>query len=423
MKPTPSPWAWVEALPRFAPGNGLERTLALLAALGHPQDALEVVLVAGTNGKGSVTALLDTMLRADVGRPKAVGRFVSPHLHHFEERFWVEGAPVPPDELEPMLEEVRPLAESVGATFFEVLVALALLAFARGGVGRAVMEVGLGGRLDASNVTEPVLSIVTQVALDHQALLGQTLEAIALEKAGILRPGRPAVTSAQGPALVALRRRAQAMAVPLTVLDDQAWSERSGGWSGNVVHGLGPGPVATPLLGRHQARNLGTAVLAAQALGLPWQAVISGAAAVRWPGRLEALQAHGRRWLLDGAHNPAGAAALLQALSELNARPSVALVGMSEDKDQEAMAAAFARMAPRLLATRASTSDRAVAADLLLERIGPFAPRDTLLEAWGRPQEAKTRAIELTPPGGTALVAGSLYLVGELRGLLLEAGA
>lgn len=415
MQQSGSPWAWVQALPRFGPQPGLERMRTLLARLGQPQEAMQVVLVAGTNGKGSVTALLDAMLRADIGRRAAIGRFVSPHLHRFEERFWVEGAPVPPDELEPLLEELRPVAESLGATFFEVLTAVALLAFARAGVGTAVLEVGMGGRLDASNATEPLLSVITQVALDHEGVLGDTLEAIAAEKAGVLRPGRPAVTSAQGPALEVIRRRAQAMAVRLTVLDDLNWSQRSSDWSGVVVHGLGPGPVTTPLLGRHQGRNLATAVLAAHALGLPWQAVTAGAAMVRWPGRLEALQAYGRRWLLDGAHNPAGAVALLQALSELGVQPAVAVVGVSADKDHDAMAAAIARMAPRLLLTRAMTSPRAADPVALHDRLRAFMQQDALVETWETPAEARVRALELAPPGATVLVAGSLYLVAEMR--------
>jgi dihydrofolate synthase / folylpolyglutamate synthase len=422
------PWGWIERLQRFGMRPGLSRTRDLLAALGDPQRRLEVALVAGTNGKGSTTALLDAMLRAGPEPRARVGRFVSPHLQRFDERFHVEGRPLPADDLAAALAELRPLAERLEATFFEVLVALALSTFAEAGVGRAVLEVGMGGRLDATNATEPTLSVVTQIALDHEAVLGHDVATIAAEKAGILRPGVPVVTSAEGAALLVLRAAAERLGAPLTEVDEEGVRMVDRGWDGVEVV-VGPVSAArvvrSPLLGAHQARNLATAVLAARAWGVPWDAIARGAGAARWPGRLEAIEAGGTRWLLDGAHNPAGASALVQALERLGASPGAAVVGVTRDRLDGGLLPALATLAPRLVATGASRSPRAAPADAVAERLraagaGPervatAATPASALELAGR------WAHEVAGAGGppTAVVAGSLYLVGEARALLL----
>ncbi len=442
-------WTWVERLQRFGVHPGLARTRALFAALGDPQDAFEVALVAGTNGKGSTVALLDAMLRADVARraratrpgeaprPSPVARFVSPHLTRFDERFTVDGRALPEAALAAALRDVRPHAERLGATFFEVLVAVAALAFARAGVGRAVLEVGLGGRLDATNASEPTLSVITQIALDHEAVLGPDVATIAGEKAGVLRAGRPAVTSAEGVALTVVRRRAAEVGADLTVVDEAGAELRDLGWAGVEVRGLGPAPIRAPLLGAHQARNLAAAALAARAWGAGWEAVAAGAAAVRWPGRLEPLDAVGCRWLLDGAHNPAGAHALADALGRLGANPRVAVVGVTEDRLEGELPAALTRLAPVLVATRASRSPRAVSASRLAERLrargggqGVVVAVDDVGEALGAAADlalarpaAGPGAVGADAPDAadppTVVVAGSLYLVGEARARLL----
>jgi dihydrofolate synthase / folylpolyglutamate synthase len=362
-------WAWIERRQRFGIHPGLTRIRALLAALGDPQDAYEVALVAGTNGKGSTAALLDAMLRAEPGPRAPVARFVSPHLTRFEERFTVDGRPLPAPLLAEVLAAVRPSAERLDATFFEVLTAVAALAFARAGVGRAVLEVGMGGRLDATNATEPRISVITQIALDHEAVLGASIAAIAGEKAGVLRAGRPAVTSADGEALAVVRRRASEVGAALIAIDDAGIEPRDRGWAGVEVAGLAPMPLRTPLLGRHQARNLAAAALAARAWGVGWDAVADGAAAVRWPGRLERIDAHGCRWLLDGAHNPAGARALATALQALDARSSVALLGVTEERLAGDLPGELGRLAPLLVATRAASSPRSAAAAELAARL------------------------------------------------------
>jgi len=456
-------WTWVERLQRFGIHPGLARTRSLFAALGDPQGAFEVALVAGTNGKGSTVALLDAMLRADDLRPARaprsagaaapgpVGRFVSPHLSRFGERFTVDGRPLPDAALGAALREVRPHAERLGATFFEVLVAVAALAFARAGVGRAVFEVGMGGRLDATNASEPTLSVITQIALDHEAVLGRDVATIAGEKAGVLRAGRPAVTSAEGVALGVVRARAAEIGAALEVVDEMGAELRDVGWAGVEVRGLGQTAIRAPLLGAHQARNLAAAALAARAWGVPWDAVVAGAGAVEWPGRLERVEAHGCRWLLDGAHNPAGAVALAGALDRLDARARVAVLGVTDDRLGGDLPAALSRLAPVLVATRATRSPRAATAVQLAERLralgaervralgaervralagaGVVAVDDVgealeaaaalaLASADAEPVAAASGA-PAAPDPPTVVVAGSLYLVGEARALLL----
>lgn len=302
---------WLFARQRFGVQLGLERMRALLAALDHPEGAFESLLVGGTNGKGSVTSTLASILHA-AGRP--VGRFTSPHLTHFRERFTLAGEPVGEAPLLRALKDVRPHAERLGATFFEITTAVALLLFARAGVTVAVMEVGLGGRLDATNALSPRLSVITGVALDHTEVLGGTVAEIAIEKAGILRPGRLALTGAAGEALAVIAREAARLGAPLWRLGHEiSVTARDEGWRGSsLTVGTPAGALAvrTPLIGAHQVPNTALAVAAARALEVPDAAIVRGVAGVRWPGRLEPVPYRGRTVLLDGAHNPAAAAAL-----------------------------------------------------------------------------------------------------------------
>ncbi len=210
------PLAWLYARQSlFAPG--LERIRSLLSRLGDPQEAYPVALVGGTNGKGSAARALAAILE-EAGLK--VGLYTSPHLVEFAERIAVQGRPIPQAKLWETAEEVRPLAERVGASFFEAATAMALLHFAREGVEFAVLEVGLGGRLDATNAAEPVLSLVTNIGHDHLEVLGPTLKDVAREKAGILRRGVPALTAARGEGLAALKAEAQARGTPLWVLGE-----------------------------------------------------------------------------------------------------------------------------------------------------------------------------------------------------------
>ncbi|WP_420596264.1 bifunctional folylpolyglutamate synthase/dihydrofolate synthase [Deinococcus sp.] len=397
---------WLYARQRFGVHPGLGRVRELLASLDNPQDAFKTVLVGGTNGKGSTAASLAAMLGASGIR---TALFTSPHLTRFAERFVVDGQELPAVTVLGKLHEVRPHAEELEATFFEIVVALACLLFAGAGADIAVMEVGLGGRLDATNALEPVLSVITGVALDHTAILGDTLTAIAGEKAGILRRGQPAVTGIAaellpileqtGADVWALEREARLSATPL------GWD----GWQVTLSSPAGTVPFQTPLLGAHGARNAGLAALAAVRLGVLAEAIQAGAAQVRWPGRLEKLHWQGRDILLDGAHNPDGARALAAALRGLGVGRVPLIFGAAHDKDIGGVVAELEQIASEVILTRSLLSPRAADPHELARLFGVPA----------RIAPTPAEALELLPPG-LSVVCGSLYLVGEVRPLLMD---
>ena len=404
--------SWLYARQRFGIRPGLERTAALLGHLGEPQRSFDSVLVGGTNGKGSTVATLASVLHA-AGRQ--VGRFVSPHLMSLNERIVLNGEPVAPPLLVAQLARLRAVAERRGATFFEVLFAACCRLFADAGVEVAVVEVGLGGRYDATNTLSPLLSIITNVELDHVAVLGDTVEAIAADKAHILRPGRPALTGARGAALRVIEAHAAAVGVPLAVLQrDIEISAVSRGWQGSrVTVGIAGRAleVATPLVGRHQQENVALAVAAADALGVPLEAQRLGVAQTVWPGRLEVLDWRGRRLLLDGAHNPAAARALADALADAATHPLAFVIGASREKDIDGIVAALAPIAALLVATQATHAPRSIAAHEMAERSGAAG--------WHPDPALALDLAAAAAPDATLVVAGSLFLVAEVRTLAL----
>lgn len=402
--------SWLFARQRFGVRPGLERVRALLVQLGNPQDNFRVVLIGGTNGKGSTAATLAAMLRADGVR---VGLFTSPHLTRFTERFLVGGAELAEDIVEAALARVRPLAEETEATFFEIVTALGVLLFAQAGVEVAVMEVGLGGRLDSTNALEPELSIITNVDLDHIEILGSTREAIAAEKAGILRAGKPAVTGVDMTLLPTLLERG----ADVWALGWHAGAQvQTRGWDGSDVAVSVPRhsvTIHTPLLGEHGARNAALAAVAAFRLGVSPEAIRQGAAQTVWPGRLEGVAWRGGRVLLDGAHNPAGAHALADALHGLGVTQLPIVFGAAGDKDVGGVAAGLLPVASHVIVTRAVLSPRA-ADPASLVPLFPGVP----VTVTDSPAQALEALAALDSP--LALVCGSLYLIGEVRPLLLD---
>ena len=396
---------WLYARQRFGVHPGLNRVRELLSRLGQPQNAFRAVLVGGTNGKGSTAASLAAMLNASGFR---TALFTSPHLTRFAERFVVGGQELPTGTVLAALREVRPPAEALGATFFEIVVALACVLFAEAGANIAVMEVGLGGRLDATNALEPELSVITGIALDHTAVLGDTLEAIAGEKAGILRRGQPAVTGIAADLLPILERTG----ADIWALEREAHFEaRSLGWDGwEVTLGSPAGEVMsqTPLLGQHGARNAALAALAAGRLGLSADAIQVGAKKTRWPGRLEKLRWRGRDLVLDGAHNPDGARALVAALRGLGVGSVPLIFGASHEKDIGGVVAELEGLASQVIVTRSQFSPRAAEPQALAR----------LFHVPVRVAQTPADALSLLPPG-LSVVCGSLYLIGEVRPLLL----
>jgi dihydrofolate synthase/folylpolyglutamate synthase len=409
---------------------GLEPTRDLLARLGAPQLRVPVVLVAGSNGKGSTSAFLAAMATAAGYR---TGHYTSPHLERVEERLQIDGRPIEPERLGHLLAEIVDAAERASGappTYFEALTVAAFRWFAEEDVDLAIVEVGLGGRLDATNLAEPILSLVTSISLEHREFLGDTLSAIAREKAGIFRPGRPALAWVEDPEpRAALQEVAAEKGTDLRFAQDLVRIEDAGreGWSGQRVRLVTPGAPGghhdlwIALLGAHQQRNLGLAVLAAETLAagdfpkLGPEAIAAGAGACRWPGRLEAIELPaGRRLLLDAAHNAEGAAALAGFLAGLGA-PVDLLFGVLTDKDAAVMLGALAPHARRLILTT-PPSPRAL------------EPAELLRYLEGRegvevePDSARALDRLLEGDGETLVVCGSIYLIGEIRARVMIPG-
>lgn len=414
--------AWLYAL-EAAKGMDfkLERVALALGRLGDPQRAYPTLHVAGTNGKGSVAAMLDACLGAAGYR---VGRYTSPHLVELGERITVAGVPMPRAALVALADEVRAvsLARGIGLTFFEILTVMAFLSFARSGVDVAVVEVGLGGRLDATNVIEPLVAVITSIGRDHCEWLGDSLAAIATEKGGIIKPGRPVVLGPVGAeAGAVLRRLAQERGAPL-VAAGRDYHLSGGGRLDFTGLGWDLRDVAIGLRGAHQRHNAGTvlAALAAVRDVLPVDevAVRQGLATVCWPGRLEVVDTSPLT-IVDGAHNPDGIAALVAELPALAAgRPVDLLFAVMRDKDWGTMAR---RLAPhcRTAVVTEVLPPRGAAADEVAAVFAPFCPavaEPDLARAWRRARAARD---------GVVVAAGSLFLVGELRrlGLARAAGA
>jgi len=335
---------------------GLERTEALLAKLGSPQRKLSAIHVAGTNGKGSVVATCEALLRA---RGLVVGRYTSPHLVDFRERVTVNGQPIFEEEVLEFLERWIPTAEEMGATFFEVTTALAFDWLAKREVDLAVIETGLGGRLDSTNVLTPRVATVTSIGLDHMDLLGDTLEAIAKEKAGIFKAGIPAVIGEPAPAIRELLAKCakEAVATPVVILEDAyAISDVQVSATGTSFT-LNGQTMTTPLLGVHQARNTATAIATLAAIGkeyLPPPGEISKAlAGVFLPGRFERRG----KVIFDVAHNPDGARSVAETIRAINPpSPRTALVAVLSDKDWRGIIRELAPAVDRFLFTNAPSA-------------------------------------------------------------------
>ncbi len=401
---------------------GLERISEVLEELGSPEQRLRIVHVAGTNGKGSTCAMIASALQAAGLR---TGLFTSPHLSEPTERIRIDGVPVSHELFAAAFDRVHAAVERLLAagridlhtTYFETVTAMALVIFA-GDVGAAVdiavLEVGLGGRLDATNVVTPELSVITPVDFDHEAYLGRSLEAIASEKAGILKNGTPAVFAAQRPeAAAVLDARAHQLAIP--VARTEAWriQDLALDARGSRFHLSGELEldIECPLAGAHQVENARTAAVALTRLGAPTSAITGGIAHAQWPGRLERAS-ESPEILLDGAHNPAGARALAAYIAQFYAGRRVTLIyGTMRDKAIDEIAGILFPLAWRVIVT-APRQARALAPDAIRMVAGhpnlDVAP--ALPDALDMARDAASDDV--------IFITGSLFLVAEARTLL-----
>lgn len=392
---------------------GLDTTHALLAALGDPHTRFPSFHVAGTNGKGSVVSTIDALLRA---RGFRVGRYTSPHLIDFRERICVDGVPIAEEAVVAFIERWAPTVERLGATFFEATTCLAFDHFARERVDVAVVEVGLGGRLDATNVIAPLATGVTSIGLDHQAYLGETKELIAREKAGIFKPGVPAVIGEpEAPIRTLLARFAREAGASDVLVVGEQWQVRDiqvdpSGTAFTLDTGRRRRALRTPLVGRHQALNAATALAMLELVGAPYAAAADAAehalAQVAIPGRFQRCG----RVIFDVAHNPAGTAVLCDTLDAVRPpRPVVCLLTVLRDKDWQTMMTTLAgRVDGFVLSAPPSVpADRA----WVLDDAVTFAQaRGWSAEAIPEFDRALARALD---GAATTLVTGSFHTVGD----------
>ncbi len=421
--------------PEHQVGRGQERVRALCDLLGSPQDACPVILITGTNGKGSTAIMIDTLLRSLGLR---VGRYSSPHLVSLTERICIDGEPIADEIFDELVEQVQPMIDMVDAqqidgislTFFEVMTALAYAAFADAPVDVAVVEVGMGGTWDATNITDAEVAVVTPIDFDHTAILGNTLAEIATEKSGIIKAGAKAVLAAQAPeaGAVLLARAAEVGAEVRREGIEFGLLERAAAVGGQVIRletADGPlGDLLLPLFGAHMAHNAALAVAAVEAfLGgrpLPAEVIEEGLAAVRAPARLEIVR-RSPTVLLDTCHNPHGAKATLAALTESFAfSPLIVVLAMMADKDVAGVLQVLSDEATVVVCTSIPGSARALGAAELGELAIGVLGDDRVRVAEDLP-DAIEEAVQLADeagPGAGILIAGSVYLAGAARTLL-----
>jgi dihydrofolate synthase / folylpolyglutamate synthase len=418
------PLQYLLSLEKFGIKFGLANIATLTAALGNPQTHFKSVLIAGTNGKGSVTAMTDCALRASGLK---VGRYTSPHLVRLEERFAVDGSPVDTAVLVELVEEMRRLIDDLLAkgslesppTFFEVTTAIAFEIFRRARVEVAVLEVGLGGRLDSTNIVQPIAAVITSIDFDHEQYLGNTLAAIAAEKAGVIRRGIPVVV---GP----VPAEARDVVVSMCELSGAAFVEADAGVRIESTSDNGRtsirlttpkrdyGWVPLGLRGDHQVPNAVVAVRLLEELErqlpLTAAAMTAGIRDVRWPGRLQMLELPGgRRVLLDAAHNPAGAFALCRYLTREFPEPLPIVFGALRDKDVSLMLKALLPAASTIVMTQPDTP-RAHSAEELAAIARGLSPA-MKIDVEPDPARALERAWTYCP---VVCAAGSIFLVGNL---------
>ena len=433
---------------------GLERIARVLDALGSPQAQLRFVHVAGTNGKGSTCAMIASALRA-AGR--RTGLFTSPHLAEPTERIRIDGRNVSAERFSAAFDRVHRVVEQLIAdhaidlhtTYFETVTAMAMVIFAEEAVDVVVLEVGLGGRLDATNVVMPELCVITPVDFDHEAFLGRSLEEIAGEKAGILKAGVPAVFARQRPeAAAVLDLRAAQLSIP--VARTEAWpvSEVELGPRGSrfLMSGERELRITCPLAGEHQVENAATAALALTRLGVSERVIEEGIAGTHWPGRLERVSEH-PEIIVDGAHNPAGARALAAYIERFYAGRRVRLIyGAMRDKAIDEIAGILFPHAQQVIVT-APRQARALAPEAILQvaehtnlQVAPDLPHALAMARQSVTDDARrddarrddARRDDATPdnaapdnaapdiaPEDAIFITGSLFLVAEARALLL----
>ncbi len=400
---------YLQSLGQFGMELGLDRIAALCELAGNPQQGLKLIHVAGTNGKGSTCAFLESVYRT---AGFTTGLYTSPHLVSFTERIQIDRQNISEEEVSALVSRIKPWVDTLGSqqqpTFFEFVTLMALCHFAQKKPDVVIWETGLGGRLDATNIVTPILSLITNIQLDHQQWLGTTLVEIAREKAGIIKPGVPVLLGPVSPEVYQeIEIIAQANESRLMTLNDS--SSRIGSLMDQLT---------LPMLGRHQRINAALAAQAIMALDpyypIGFDDLKTGLCSTYWPGRLQRVQSdEGRELLLDGAHNPAGIHSLCETLEEEFPERKITLIfGVLEDKDWRLMARELGAFATRII-TVPVPSPRTVSTLELSGYLKEVFPNRSVI-----PADSLAQAMQAASTAPFILVAGSLYLIGETLAFL-----
>ena len=426
--------AYLDQLAGFGIKPGLQRITRLLELLDLPQEKYHIVHVTGTNGKGSASVMLASVLQHSSLK---TGLYISPHLVDYTERIQIDGQPISEQDFADCLDVIKPYVEQLQQegiecpTQFEMLTAMAFFHFAIQNVDYAVIEVGLGGLLDSTNVAVPSISVITNVTMEHAQWCGGTLEGVARHKAGIIKEAVPVVTAAKGEALEIIRSVAEKKAADIFVEGEDFHVEViSRELSGQRMEfstellGVSHSPYELQLLGTYQRENSAVARMAAELLRnlderITTESIQLGLRLARWPGRFEFMDYDGRSVVLDGAHNPGGVKALRESLDAYFPEGvRVFMLGILKDKDIDTMLGSLLRPWDFVIATTPDSS-RALEASMLAEKARSVVEYVDLQE---EPEQALARGLELSHGAVPLIVTGSLYLVGGIRQMLLEKG-
>lgn len=410
---------YIHSFDKFGSRPGFERIERLLLELGNPEKGLKAFHIAGTNGKGSVSLMLQNIL-TESGRK--TGLFISPYVVDFRERIQIDGEFIPKETLCRYIEKIKDIVDNLPEEFipteFELITALMFRWFADEQVDCAVLEVGLGGRLDATNVIDaPTVSVITKIDLDHTGILGDTLSKIAAEKCGIIKRGRPTVTSGMqsAEALQTIKDIAEKRESVLTVTDSpNLYPKVTADGTSVEINGT---LYTLPMAGKHQADNISLAVAAVKASGLLIDdgAVIRGIAAAKMPARTEVIS-KAPFVMLDGSHNPAGAAALADTLAEIGIKNATAIIGMMKDKDIDSVLDVILPFFENAVTVTVGSNPRSITADQLAEKC-----KGKCKNVFAAPDYAAAITVAGAISDGDPIVClGSLYLAGDIRPLLLE---
>lgn len=417
---------YLYSLEKFGMIFGLKKIEEILEAIGNPHQELQAIHIGGTNGKGSTAAMVASILQKEGYR---VGLYTSPHLIRFTERMKINDKEIEKEEVAELTEWLRERIEAAGIappfTFFDFTTAMAFLYFRQKMIDLAVLEVGLGGRLDSTNVIDPLLSVITNIGKDHEDVLGKGIMRIATEKAGIIKEGRPLITAVTQPRVIGLfSKKCQEKNAPFfQVGKDFRYTPAEGGFFHYEGLHRKLWALSLNLRGPHQIVNATTAVGAIEILDdlgyrVSNDAIVEGLKSVQWPGRLEMISAS-PRVLLDGAHNPEGALSLKEALEKgFEYRHLILLIGIMKDKDVHSILNYLTPLADHIILTRPGV-DRAASPDLLRKAMGRNAKKAEVIENFSKAIE---RGLSLTGEEDLLCITGSLYTVGEARSHFLFGG-